>query len=49
MADEKTFLNKLNEIFKGNIKVSDLLDYYEIDIKKNEITDEVINVVKKYK
>lgn len=49
LDDEKTFLSKLNAIFKGNIKVPDMLDYYGIDIKKNEITDKVISVVKKYK
>lgn len=49
LDDEKTFLKKLNEVFKGEIMVPDILDYYGIDIKKREITEEVIEVVKKYK
>lgn len=49
LDDEKTFLKKLNEVFKGDIIVPDVLDYYGIDIKKREITEEVIGVVKMYK
>ena len=49
LDDEKTFLKQINEIYKGNLKVAELVNYYGIDIKKEEITKEVINVVKKYK
>lgn len=49
LDDEKTFLKKLNEIYKGSLKVPDLVNYYGIDIKKREITEEVLEVVKRYK
>ncbi len=49
LDDEKTLLNKVCEIFKGDLDVPDLLDYYGIDLSKREITEEVIGVVKKYK
>lgn len=49
LEDEHTLLNKVSEIFKGDLKVPGLLDYYGIDLSKREITDEVIAVVKKYR
>lgn len=49
LDDNKTFLIKAREIFKGKLMVPDMLDYYGIDLKKRDITEEVITVVKKYK
>lgn len=49
LEDERTLLNKVNEIFKGELDVSGLLTYYGIDLSKREVTEEVIGVVKKYK
>ena len=49
LDDEKTLLKKLNAIYKGNMSIDDLVNYYGIDIKKRDVTEEVIGVVKKYK
>lgn len=49
LADEKTFLKIINNMFKGKLMVPDMLSYYGIDLKKREIRDEVLEVVKKYK
>ncbi len=47
--DYKTFLAKLNSLYKGEIKTQDILDYYGIDIRKSRVVEPAISLIKEYK
>ncbi|MCX4364243.1 MAG: hypothetical protein OSJ70_00525 [Bacilli bacterium] len=47
--DYKTFLAKLNSLYKGDIKTQDILDYYGIDIRKSRVVEPAISLIKEYK
>lgn len=48
LTDQKTFLEQLQKLYKGEAKLDDLLSYYNVSLRNRETVEDTLELIKKY-